>query len=474
MLFNSAHFLIFFPLFVLLFFAIPHKYRKLLLLIASYYFYLSWKVEYGLLLLTSTAVDYFAALQIEKSKSKKRKQKFLIISLLVNIGFLFSFKYLGFVTQNLLHFIDIIGPSISSPITELLLPIGISFYTFQSMSYTIDVYRGEIKAEKSFSTFALFVSFFPQLVAGPIERFSHLRPQFDKVVKPDAHRFAVGLKLMFWGFFQKVVIADSLAPFVNAAYSSPENYSGATLAVATCFFAFQIYCDFAGYTDIARGVARIIGINLVVNFHRPYFSYSFIDFWRRWHMSLFNWFKNYVYISLGGNRKGTLLKFRNVFAVFIVSGIWHGASWHFIAWGMLTGVFYLLEMYFNRKFGISHLVKSKFYSPERFIRTLFVFTLVNITWVFFRAESLQDSFLILDRIFFHFGGTVSFGNIGLAVNTLLIGILMLAHWFDRDGKLIERSVQLPMPIRWFMYLTLGILFIGLGNFGAQQFIYFQF
>ncbi len=474
MLFNSAHFLFFFPFFVLLFFSLPQKYRKPLLLVASYYFYLSWKIEYGILLLTSTAVDYFSALQIEKRDSKTAKRNFLLLSILVNLTFLFSFKYLGFAVKNVIRFVDILGPSLPNPIDEILLPIGISFYTFQSMSYTIDVFRGEIKAERSFVSFALFVSFFPQLVAGPIERFAHLRPQFDKLAKPDAHRFAIGLKMMFWGYFQKIVIADSMAPFVNAAYGAPHNYSGLAMVIATVFFAFQIYCDFAGYTAIARGTAKIIGIDLVPNFRQPYFSFSFIDFWRRWHMSLFSWFKSYVYISLGGNRFGTVVKFRNIFIVFIVSGIWHGANWTFIAWGVLNGIFYLAELYFNKVMNISGLEKTKFYSPERLLRTIFVFSMVNITWVFFRAESISSAMLIFRRILFHFSEPLAFGNIGIAVNVFLISILMVVHWYDRNSDIIERSTQLPMPIRWGIYIFLGVLFVGLGNFGAQQFIYFQF
>ena len=474
MLFNSLQFALFLPVVLWLFFSLPQRYRQHLLLVASYYFYLSWKIEYGLLLLASTFVDYYVALRIQNQHQSPRAKLYLLASLAINLGFLFTFKYLNFATNSFNLLLQEWGMQSIGTNDSILLPIGISFYTFQSLSYTIDVYRGEIKAEQNFVSFALFVSFFPQLVAGPIERFAALRPQFDKHVVFDTHRIAYGLKLMFWGFFQKMVIADNMAPFANAVYSNPQAYNGFSIVLGTFFFAFQIYCDFAGYTDIARGTAKLIGVDLTPNFQRPYFSYSFIDFWRRWHITLFSWFRNYIYFSLGGSRGGEWLKLRNIFIVFVISGIWHGAAWHFIAWGVLNGSIYLAETYFNQRFGLSHLEQKKLYSPERFLRTITVFLLVNITWVFFRVDALRHIPIIWEQLIHNFGNRPAFGNAGIATNFVLISILMIAHWFDRDSKLIDRLVDLPAPIRWVIYIIMPLLFLGLANMGEQEFIYFQF
>jgi D-alanyl-lipoteichoic acid acyltransferase DltB (MBOAT superfamily) len=330
MQFNSAEYLIFLPVILGVYFSIPHRWRQLLLLGAIYYFYMAWKVEYVVLLLASILIDYSLALWIEKARSKRHQRLLLIASLSTNLGLLFAFKYFNFfnvATHDLLGFFNIFY---TIPTLQLLLPVGISFYTFQTMSYTIDVYRGELKAERSLVRFALYVSFFPQLVAGPIERAERLLPQFMIRYDFDEQRVASGLRRIAWGFFKKVVIADKAAVIVDAIYQDPTTHSGLTLLFATYLFAFQIYCDFSGYSDIAIGTARLFGFDLMENFRQPYLSKSITEFWRRWHISLSTWFRDYLYIPLGGNRVGKGRLYINLLLVFVVSGLWHGASWTYV------------------------------------------------------------------------------------------------------------------------------------------------
>ena len=328
MLFNSFEFLIFFVIFFVIYFAVPHKYRWAFVLVASYYFYMSWNVGYVFLILGSTTLDYLISKKMAGLPNKAQRKKYLIVSIIFNLGLLFIFKYFNFFGSLISQIIVILGWNYQVPFVDLPLPVGISFYTFQTMSYTIDVYRGKTKAESHFGIFALFVSFFPQLVAGPIERPSRLIPQFYKKIDFDYKRVTSGLKLMTWGLFKKIVIADRLAYYVNTVYSDPSSFDSFALIVATYFFAFQIYCDFSGYSDIAIGVARVFGFELMENFRQPYFSQSISEFWGRWHISLSTWFKDYLYIPLGGNRVAKPRWLLNLLIVFVVSWALAWCKWN--------------------------------------------------------------------------------------------------------------------------------------------------
>jgi len=343
MLFNSLEFLFFFPTVVLLYFLTPYKYRWIILLIASYIFYMAWRAEYALLLVISTLIDYFCSLMMGRypEEEKQKRKPFLYLSLISNLGILFTFKYFNFFSASFTSLLKSLGYDYAAPAFSLLLPMGISFYTFQTMSYTIDVYHSRLKPEKHLGVFALFVTFFPQLVAGPIERAGNLLEQLKVDHKFSYANVIAGLQLMAWGFFKKIVIADNLAIMVNNVYNNPTQYTGVSLILATVFFAFQIYCDFSAYSDIAIGSAQVMGFTLMQNFNRPYFSKTIGEFWNRWHISLFTWFRDYLYIPLGGNRVVKWRWYYNLFITFLVSGFWHGANWTFIVWGALHG-FYLV------------------------------------------------------------------------------------------------------------------------------------
>ena len=477
MLFNSLHFLVFFPVVVTLYFCIKQKYRWFLLLICSYYFYMSWKPEYIILIIISTIVDYIAALQIYASKEKYRKKMFLGLSLLINLGLLFTFKYFNFFSQATRLFLQQFSIQIHPTTLKVLLPIGISFYTFQTLSYTIEVYRGNIRPERHLGIFALYVSFFPQLVAGPIERPQNLLPQFYELHTFNYSRVTNGLKLMLWGFFKKLVIANKLALYVDLVYGNVTSYLGIHLILATIFFGFQIYCDFSGYSDIAIGAAQVLGFKLMDNFKRPYFSQSVSEFWKRWHISLSSWFKDYLYIPLGGNRVSKLRWYFNLLIVFIVSGIWHGANWTFICWGALHGsylVFYLIiKKYWNYiKFKLELDEVPELYLIISIIST---FILVNVGWIFFRSNSISDAIYILT----HLSSGWTFENMDLiGANrffTLIISILFLLI-----VEIIQEHVQVrqylsekPVWLRWGVYLglALSIVFLGENNL---QFIYYEF
>lgn len=335
MLFNSLEFLLFFPTVCIIYFLLgKNKFRNPFLLLASYYFYMNWKPIYAVLILTSTILTYACGLLVEKYSGDKNKQKlFLINSLVLNFGILFIFKYFNFVNESIFHILSIAGLKWTVPNLDVLLPVGISFYTFQAVGYSIDVYRGTIKAERNFITYALFVSFFPQLVAGPIERAKNLLPQFHSEHHFDADNVAEGIKQMIWGFFMKLCVADVLSSYVDAVYNNVANHNGTSMILATLFFTIQIYCDFAGYSNIAIGAARVMGYRLMENFKQPYFSLNIKEFWRRWHISLSTWFMDYLYIPLGGNRVSYPRHLLNLAITFLVSGVWHGANWTFVLWG---------------------------------------------------------------------------------------------------------------------------------------------
>ncbi|MBL4653211.1 MAG: MBOAT family protein, partial [Flavobacteriales bacterium] len=393
MLFNSIEFLLFFVAILFFYYALPHKYRWVLLLGGSYFFYGYWKASYLLLIMSSTILDFFIGQQIFLSSSKSVKKLLLYLSLATNLSVLILFKYFDFFITNISVLLSQANINCELYPLELILPIGISFYTFQTLSYSIDIYNGKIKQpEKHLGKFALFVSFFPQLVAGPIERASHLLPQFHKKQHFDYEQIKKGLTLMLWGFFKKIVIADRLAIFVNEIYGTPTEYHGLTLVTATIFFAFQINCDFSGYSDIAIGAARTMGFDLMKNFRTPYFSASISEFWSRWHISLSTWFRDYVYIPLGGNRTVKWKWYYNLILTFLISGFWHGANWTFIIWGLLHGTLLVIQ---NFKFLLIN-------SNNNFIKMIKIantFTLVCIGWIYFRANSLSDANYIVGEVF---------------------------------------------------------------------------
>ncbi len=469
MLFNSLHFIIFLPIVVFIFFSLKKiKARQILLLIASWYFYAVWKPEYIVLLLASTTIDYFVSLRINKISDKKKRLILLWLSIIVNLGILFTFKYFHFIDKNVYRFL---GYRLfqGHGFEDILLPVGISFYTFQTMSYTIDVYKKRILPEKSFVKFALFVSFFPQLVAGPIERAGHLLPQFNKLTTIDYKRITEGLKLMFWGFFQKIVIADTLSVLVNEVYNNPGKYHGFDIWLATIFFAVQIYCDFSGYTDIARGTAKILGYNLRINFKLPYFAKSFADFWHRWHISLSTWFRDYVYIPLGGSRVKSNLHFAfNILFVFILSGFWHGAGWTFIIWGSLHGIYYLTEKFLPFK------VLKKENNLNNFLKILFVFAAVNFAWIFFRSQSVKIAVTLITDSFNFSKQALNFNHYLLLKSFLLIGIVFIVNLIERKKDIVSYISEKPVFLRWSVYYLAGVIMIFFGNYGIQEFIYFRF
>lgn len=392
MLFNSLKFLFFFPVVFLSYWVLPHRFRKYFLLAASYYFYMCWKAEFIVLVLLSTAVDYFCGLGM--ARFPKKKKVFLIVSLTINLGLLFFFKYFNFFGSTLTALCHTVSIPFSAPILDIILPVGISFYTFQTLSYTIDIYRGKLKVERDFVTFALFVSYFPQLVAGPIERAENLLPQLKTPRMFCYDQAAHGARLMAWGFFKKCVCAAYLSQLADTVYGDIATVSGGAAALATFAFALQIYCDFGGYSDIARGCSEMLGVELMVNFKSPYFfSHSISEYWKRNHISLTNFFHEYVYIPLGGNRKGFQRKLLNLWIVFFLSGLWHGASWTFVIWGLLQALYISAEQIWGR---VRRSADNRNYSScYQILMVLKTFLLSCISLIFFRADTVQHAFLVL-------------------------------------------------------------------------------
>lgn len=484
MLFNSLHFLCFFVIVTTFYFVLPHRYRWFNLLIASCYFYMAFVPAYILILGGTILVDYVAGIYIEKSTGYRRK--FLLMSSLVaNIGVLAVFKYYNFLNQNLSLFLQSVGWTNSLPYLSMLLPIGLSFHTFQAMSYTIEVYRGNQRAERHLGIYALYILFYPQLVAGPIERPQNILHQFYEKHTFDYANVTNGLKRMAWGLFKKVVIADRLAMAVNAVYDNPTAFVGMPLIVATVCFAFQIYCDFSGYSDIAIGAAQVMGFRLMKNFDRPYFSTSISEFWRRWHISLSTWFRDYVYIPLGGNRAWVGRVYTNLLITFLLSGLWHGANWTFVVWGGLNGLFLILEQatggglwaWLQR----TPLRSSPFLS--NLLAGIITFMLVCFTWIFFRADSLNTAWYILTHLFVQlheslpvaFSYRMGFARWDAVVAVFSVGLLLLVEWQQRGQSLLSQLSRQPVYVRWSGYVLLGLLIVFLGVFDrSQQFIYFQF
>ena len=487
MQFNSFQFIIFFVFVIGFYYSISYRYRWILLLLSSYYFYMCWKPEYIFLILFSTIIDYYCGLKMGLCQNKSKKKPYLLISIITNLGILFSFKYLNFFSNTIREIFVQFNIFYELPYFNVLLPVGISFYTFQTLSYTIDIYRGDKEPESHLGIFALYVSFFPQLVAGPIERSTRLLPQFKQINKFDYLRLKNGFLLILWGLFKKIVIADRLAVVVNTVYNTPTNYEGIVLIIATIFFAFQIYCDFSAYSDIAIGASKIMGYDLMKNFNRPYFSKSISEFWRRWHISLGSWFRDYLYFSLGGNKGGKYKWYKNIMIVFLISGLWHGANWNFVIWGGLHGFYMLLSLLFkNVKSNIYYLLKIK---KEMFfiklIQVITTFILVDFAWIFFRANTFSDSIYIVKNLFIINLGVLydkSLHNLGLDekdlyLSILLILFLIIVQFKQRKVNIIDTISSKPVYIRWPIYL-IGIYSIIVFGYYAQgnssQFIYFQF
>lgn len=443
---------------------------------------MSWRPEYIILIMISTLVDYFVGIKIHAAKLLLKKKLLLGVSLLVNLGLLFTFKYWNFFSESFRELLTNYTIQLDPLTLKILLPVGISFYTFQTLSYTIDIFRGKLKPQKHLGIFAVYVSFFPQLVAGPIERARNLLPQFFEKQVFDYVRVTNGLKLMLWGFFKKVVIADNLAVIVNTVFNDASSYTGLPLIVATIFFAFQIYCDFSGYSDIAIGAAQVMGITLMDNFRRPYFSRSISEFWKRWHISLSTWFKDYLYIPLGGNRVSIPRWYLNLIIVFVVSGLWHGANWTFIVWGALHGSYLILEILLKplkNRFLTFVNPKNKFPWLVKFIEISITFCLVTFAWIFFRANSLSDAWYIITNLFSNL--TLNFSGVfigadwfDLIIIVFMIGMMELIHVFQEHDKLRYFLSEKPLAFQWFIYLVLVLLILLFGAFDSTQFIYFQF
>ncbi|MCF8456786.1 MAG: MBOAT family protein [Bacteroidales bacterium] len=480
MLFNSFQFLAFFPLVIIFYYSLPHKWRWALLLAASYYFYMCWKAEYIFLILFSTAIDYWAGLQMGKTTDRQKRKKFLVLSLIVNLGLLFSFKYFNFVNDSVRSIFDHYNLFYGVPAFNVLLPVGISFYTFQTISYSIDIYRGRSAPEKHFGRFALYVAFFPQLVAGPIERSIKLLPQFSKKIEMNGDQILSGLKLMLWGFFKKIVIADRLAMYVGSVFMHPEDAYGVQVLMASFLLHVQVYTDLSGYTDIARGAARVMGIDLIKNFNNPLFSRSLYDFWKRWHISLTTWFTDYLYIPLGGNRVVKWRWYYNIFIVFLISGLWHGANWTFVMWGALHGFFQLMEIWTDksRKKFFDRIGISKFPTLMKTLGVSAQLAMLSTTALFFGARNISEAFTLIKHIFEigNVGRTISMfmRNNDYSLGIVLVAALFLVEYLQSKYNLVEllkaRSVFMKYPV----YMAAIFMILIFGVFEQLEFIYFQF
>lgn len=496
MLFNSLHFLIFFPIVLLVYYILPEKIRYIWLLVSSYYFYMCWNAKYVVLILFSTIVTYASGILIDsirksQSENSALKMKLCVAgSLILNLGVLGVFKYTNFAMAALSKVFAAAHIELNLPVVDFLLPVGISFYTFQALSYTLDVYRGEIYAEKNILRYALFVSFFPQLVAGPIERSKNLLKQLAAPKRFDYDRAVDGFMLMLWGYFMKIVLADRIALFVDTVYNDTETFGGYYLLVASILFAIQIYCDFGGYSCIAMGTARILGIELMENFNAPYLAISVVDFWNRWHISLSSWFKDYLYIPLGGNRKGKLKKYINKMIVFLVSGLWHGASWAFVAWGGLHGMYQVVGEILSpvRNMAVRKLKLTRDSIGHKLAQILVTFALTDFAWIFFRAQTMDKAIAVIKSIFTVKNPWILFDdslfNCGLDrknFNLMLICILILLIVdLCKYRNICIRNIIMKQDY-WFRWITIALAITTIFLFGIwgaafdeSSFIYFQF
>lgn len=487
MLFNSIEFLIFFPIVLIIYYIVPAKLKNLWLLLASYYFYMSWNAKYAILILISTVITYLSGLFLEKVS---RKKLVVALSFISNLGILFYFKYTNFALYTLQGALSKINIELNVPTFDILLPVGISFYTFQALSYTMDVYRGEIYAEKNFLRYALFVSFFPQLVAGPIERSKNLLKQLAVPQPFSPKRFQEGFLLMLWGYFLKLVLADRIALFVDSVYREYDTHPGWYIVLASVLFAFQIYCDFAGYSTIAMGAAWILGIKLMENFNAPYLNTTVASFWRDWHISLTTWFKDYLYIPLGGSRKGKLRKYINEMIVFLVSGLWHGASISFVIWGGLNGLYQVIGEFLNpiRKKISNFLNINKASAGYKFVSAFITFILVDFAWIFFRAQSAPVAFGVIKQMFsinniwVLFDGSLYECGLDMKNFKLMLAALLILLAADVAKKkgIVIRDIIIRQDA-WFRYLFIPVsiaLILIFGKYGpaydSAAFIYFQF
>jgi alginate O-acetyltransferase complex protein AlgI len=489
MLFNSLDFAIFFPIFFIIYWIFSKKIvaRNILILTSSYIFYAWWDWRFLFLIIFSSFVDFTLGQKIFKESKKSIKRNYLILSLLLNLGFLAYFKYANFFIDSFINSFRLFGTELDSFSLSIILPVGISFYTFQTLSYTIDIYRERLEPTKNWLAFFSFVAFFPQLVAGPIERASQLLPQFFKTYKFSYKAFKSGLLLIAFGLFKKMVIADRLAILVNEVYNNPTDHGGQALIIATIFFAFQIYCDFSGYSDIAIGIARTLGFDLMKNFDTPYFSKSITEFWRRWHISLSTWFRDYVYIPLGGSRKGKNRMYINLLLVFVISGLWHGAAITFIIWGFIHGVIIVIEKATNT-------YKKSFYKKikidknnllERILFLSITFLIVCFSWIFFRANSFSDSIYIVKNLFNFNSEFINPYNLGLASHEFDLAIIAIIaiiallgfDYFHRKYNAFKALNRMHFLVRSVFYVIIAFVIIIFGKYGddsVSEFIYFQF
>ncbi|MEN0056442.1 MAG: MBOAT family O-acyltransferase [Mucilaginibacter sp.] len=478
MLFNSINFALFLPVVFVLYWFVTNrslKAQNILLLIASYFFYACWDYRFLFLLIFSTLLDYYTGIRIAGARNDNYKKLWLWISISVNLGFLAFFKYYNFFSLSFAEAAAQLGFRVDPFTIKVILPIGISFYTFHGLSYVVDIYKNRIKPERSFIDYSVFVSFFPLLVAGPIERATHLLPQIKKRRVFDYAKAIDGLRQILWGLFKKVVIADQCAAYVNLVFNHSEHFSGSEHVVAAVLFAFQIYCDFSGYSDIALGVARLLGIELLRNFAYPYFSRDIAEFWRRWHISLSSWFKDYLYIPLGGSKGGLWMKIRNTFIIFLVSGFWHGANFTYIIWGALNAIYFLPLLVLNRNRTNLEIVAQGRALPtlREVIGIVITFSLTVFAWIFFRAASVSDALRYITELFTNpvFSYPVQF-NIPL---TLLIIFFLVIEWRGREYPyaLGNPNIAFPKFVRWSFYYAM-VLCIWYFTGAEQQFIYFQF
>ncbi len=482
MLFNSVDFAIFLPVvFVLYWFVFSNslKYQNLLIVASSYMFYGWWDWRFLGLIVFSTVLDFYIGKTLAKTTHERNRKLLLYTSVGVNLGFLGIFKYCDFFILGFIDAFSVFGVDISAESLNIVLPVGISFYTFQTLSYSIDVYRRKLKHTEDFMAFSAFVCFFPQLVAGPIERAKNLLPQFLKARKFNYEQAADGMRQILWGLFKKVVVADNCAVFVNQIFDNPDSLSGSTLFLGAVLFAFQIYGDFSGYSDIAIGTSRLFNINLKQNFAYPYFSRNIGEFWRRWHISLSTWFRDYLYIPLGGSKGGAWNKIRNVFVIFLVSGLWHGASWNFVVWGGLNALYFLpLMLTKNNRNHLNIAAEGGFFPTfKEFMSIGVTFFLTTTAWVFFRADSLTEAIHYLHLMFsYSFFTMPSFitPKAFMLYTILLICVFVAVEWVQRDKKFGLSIENLNRPLRWVIYtITIGVI-ITFGQFGESEFIYFQF
>lgn len=482
MLFNSLNFALFLPIVFLLYWFVCNKnirLQNILLVIASYFFYACWDWRFLFLLVFSTLLDYITGIKMADASNQKNKTFWFWLSITVNLGFLGFFKYYNFFIDSFAEVLTNIGFQVNPWTLQVILPVGISFYTFHGLSYVIDIYKDRIKPERNFIDYSVFVSFFPLLVAGPIERATHLLPQIQKKRTFDFTKAADGLRQILWGLFKKIVIADKCAQYANDIFNNSDDYCGSTLFLGAVYFAFQIYGDFSGYSDIAIGTARLFGIDLLRNFAYPYFSRDIAEFWRRWHISLSSWFRDYLYIPLGGNQGGTWMKIRNTIIIFLVSGFWHGANWTFLIWGLLNALYILPSIFFKTNRNHLDIVAQHTYLPswKELLQIILTFNLTVFAWIFFRATSLTHAMQYISAMF-------SWSLFSMPTkmpanyNTfIMIGFFFCMEWLGRKDQfaIATFGLQWKRPLRWLFYYMLIIIILYCVNTKEQQeFIYFQF